>query len=209
MTQVCTVLRSGGDYTLEHVYAIKRMLNRHLPEHTFMCLTDTPGSPWFWFRPLEHGYPGWWAKLELCRPDIEGPLLYLDLDTVVVGDITRLCGHEQSWAMRDVYRGRRNPYALQSCLMWLTEADRARVWGAWWTRPDEWMRMPGGDQMVYECALSRRVGYWQDREWGVYGYKTDLDDPETLPDDAAVICFHGQPRPWDTTHEWVRDAWAL
>nr|WP_145924153.1 hypothetical protein [Halomonas elongata] len=40
-------------------------------------------------QPLAHGWPGWWSKLELFRPH-GGDLLYLDLDTVVRGDLQPL-----------------------------------------------------------------------------------------------------------------------
>ena len=40
--------------------------------------------------PLQHDWPGWFAKFELFRPDIEGDLLYFDIDTVITGDLKQL-----------------------------------------------------------------------------------------------------------------------
>ena len=87
---VACVLKSGGDFTPEHVYALKNALNEHLPEHRFYCFTDVDCMP-VWMIPLIHDLPGWWSKMELCRPDeIPGTVLYIDLDTVILGDLSPL-----------------------------------------------------------------------------------------------------------------------
>jgi hypothetical protein len=46
---------------------------RYLPGIRFVCLADTPVTCERW--PLLDDWPGWWAKMELFRPDIEGAAL--------------------------------------------------------------------------------------------------------------------------------------
>jgi hypothetical protein len=206
--KVATVLRLGGEYGPEHVYAIRRMLNRHLPGHEFICLSDCValnGTQ----RPLKHDWPGWWAKMELCRPEIEGPLLFLDLDTVVVGDLSPLVADtSRSIVLRDFYRGKRKRNAVQSALMLLTEEDRAAVWERWSRDPEGWMRRKRSDQDVYEAVLKDRALFWQDTHPGaVVGYKTDLArGRKPVPEGARVVCFHGRPRPWDCGKAWAEGA---
>lgn len=204
------VLRSGGIYGPEHLWAIKRILGEHLPGVPFRYLSDVCPGPWR--VPLLHNWPGWWAKLELCRPDITGPVLFLDLDTVVLGDLAPLTEDTStSIACRDFFRGAKDRHALQSSLMLLTEEDRALVWEAWHDRgPAWWMSNATSDQIVIESALRGRVRFWQDTHPGmVVGYKTDLAHGKRLvPDDARVVIFHGTPRPWDSGHEWAVRPWA-
>lgn len=207
---VFTVLRSGGEFTPDHVYGLKRMLNRHLPDHTFHCLTDCESIPWR--VPLEHDLPGWWSKMELCRPDIRGPMLYVDLDTVIIRDLSPLVADvSRSIVLRDLFRGKRNPRALQSALMLLTEGDRALVWAHWSADPAACMRLRG-DQDVIERVLSRRVRFFQDTHPGfVVGYKSDIRKAagRMAPEDASVVIFHGNPRPWNRmAPRWARAAFC-
>ena len=82
-TKIVTVLRSGGDYQRIHVEKIRDMVERYVSEFEFICLTDSPTEEYD--RPLKHDWPGWWAKMEIFN--IPGPVLFLDLDTIIVDNI--------------------------------------------------------------------------------------------------------------------------
>jgi len=84
--RVVTVLRSGGEYEPKHVLAMQRQVAQWAPDAMYECLSDID-IPGVKCTPLRHSWPGWWAKLELFRPDIEGGYLYTDLDNVIVGPI--------------------------------------------------------------------------------------------------------------------------
>lgn len=211
MIPVVTVLRRGrGKYRRQHVYRIKRALNRYLPEHRFVCLSDRSLQPEHWWIPLEHGWPHWWSKLETCRPGlVDGPLLYTDLDMAFVGGVEDMVEDvSTSIVLRDLYRGRRDRRAVQSALMLLTEEDRARVWERWMSGkgPQHWIRTYSGDQQFFELVLKKRARFWQNTHPGrVVGYKTDLRHGRVPPSpDASVVVFHGKPRPWEVTHPWAR-----
>jgi len=211
--KIVTVLKTGGDYGPEHVYWLKRQVNEHLPGHDFWCLTDAVSVP---YRvPLQHDLPGWWSKMEVCRPDITGTVFYLDLDTVILRDLEPLVRDQsQSIVLRDVLRGLRNPQAVQSSVMLLTERHRALVWDWWvWNDPQRIMQecAHGGDQLVYERVLKTVCSFWQDTHPGmVQSYKVDLDgrDQHATPD-ASLVVFHGTPRPWDVDHAWVPKLYAI
>lgn len=97
MTTIACVLKSGGIYTPEWVYALKRGIARHASDYRFVCLTDAAGLPPVWSVSLAYHWPGWWSKLELFRPGVfeDGErVLYLDLDTLVVGDVGELVSHD-------------------------------------------------------------------------------------------------------------------
>lgn len=187
MTPAC-VLRSGGDFRPEHV----QWLARQVPG--LVCLSDVP-VPGVETRPLQYDWPGWWAKLEMFGPSLVGDVLMIDLDTVVLAMPKQ---PTETTVLRDFTR----PEVMGSGFMFVTAADRARVWDAWLADPaghmarcNRWPRW--GDQ-----------GFLQDHigdcaKWGpeVVSYKVHCQ--RGVPEVAQVVCFHGKPRPWDCGAPWV------
>lgn len=202
--KVFTVLRSGGEYKPEHVVRLQRQVKTQLAGADFWCLSDVE-IPGVQTLPLKFEWPGWWAKMELMRPSIKGHMLYMDLDTSVVGDLSDIADLYRLTLMQDVYR----PEGLQSSIMVLPEGLRHQVWHHWIDDPDKWMRMyaQGGDQAFLERFWIDRADRFQDALPGhVVSYKAHVrkavrKDREfgngTMPEGARVVCFHGKPRPWD------------
>ena len=193
VSRIC-VLRSGGEYGPAHV----QWLARQVPG--LRCLSDVP-VPGVDTLPLQYGWPGWWSKLELFRPDLAGDLLYLDLDTVVTGDLNPLEQVGTTTVLSDFYK----PRLPASGLMFLAEADRAMVWQEWLRDPAGHMRRcrtreHWGDQGFLRDVLPAQR--WQDVLPGaVVSYKVHCQ--QTLPPAAQVVCFHGKPRPWSVRHNWI------
>jgi len=189
-TRVC-VLRSGGEYGPEHV----RWLARQVPG--LVCLSDVP-VPGVETAPLKHGWPGWWSKLELFGPAIDGDILYFDLDTVVLKP-PELPG--RTTVLRDFYF----PRLMNSSLMYVAQADKAAIWEAFIKSPEQHMarcttRTCWGDQGFLQDHIGT-APKWQDGGARVYSYKVHCR--HGLPADADVVCFHGQPRPWSSGAAWV------
>ena len=194
---VLTVLRSGGDFTADHVHALRRGVARHWPTDRpldFACLTDTRlGLYGVREIPLVHDWPGWFSKLEAFRPDISGDVLLMDLDTVIVGDLSDIAGVGRLTIMRDVYR----PRGLQSSLVYIPEAEKAEVWQAWTQDPAEHMRRHRSDQDFLETLWLHRARRWQDDLPGqLVSWKADCRGG--VPEGARCVIFHGRPRPWET-----------
>lgn len=179
---VC-VLRSGGEFLPEHVQRLAAMVPG------LVCLSDVAVAG-VTTIPLLHDWPGWWAKMELFRPDIAGDLMYFDLDTTVMsvpdtpqGDTVLTDFGDQT--------------VIGSGLMYLTERTRARVWADWIRCPQAHMARhqswPAGDQgfLLRHLKNARR---WQNIA-RVYSYK--IHCKRGIPADAQVICYHGKPRPWN------------
>ena len=106
-TKIVTVLRSGGDYQRIHVEKIRDMVERYVSEFEFICLTDSPTEEYD--RPLKHDWPGWWAKMEIFN--IPGPVLFLDLDTIIVDNIDciiKSLKDQPFVTLRDAFRGGSN-----------------------------------------------------------------------------------------------------
>ena len=77
----------GRDFSGDDVWRLHETVSKHIDRpYDFYCLTNdmkskVPGQKIL----LKHDWPGWWAKVELHRPDLpQGRTLYLDLDTHVI-----------------------------------------------------------------------------------------------------------------------------
>lgn len=150
--------------------------------------------------PMKYSWPGWWSKMELFCPDIEGDIFYLDLDTTILGDIQDFATFGKTALLSDFYR----PKHLQSSMMYLTAADREHIWRQWIAAPDAIMARyaakptgQNGDQNFIEFALTGRpVARWQEEFSGrVLSFKVDVQGKPTPPK-PDVLIFHGRPRPW-------------
>lgn len=179
---IVLVLRSGGEFTVEHVYR----LQRQLPDRELIVYSDIDIEG-VTVRKLEHDWPGWWSKMEIFRENT--PFLYMDLDTTVKKDIEPLINTAKEYkfvALRDVYRGEKDKRALQSSLMYV---DGTYQW-----LYEEFKQNPrfmdGGDQIFIQTRVKDAV-FWQDITDEVSSYKV----PTNI--DPTVWIYHGKPRPWD------------
>lgn len=185
-TPVLAVLRSGGWCGPEHAQRLAKDLgtraNRRLTLITDMDVTGVDCIP------LKHGWAKWWSKLEICRPDIHGDVLYLDLDTMVFGDIEPLMVGRDAM-LGDFYRPK-----LESGVMYLTAASRKRIWERFTQDPAGSIRRYVQDGKFFaECLdaadLRKLVP-------GLHSHKV-----HGKRDDTRLLIFHGEPRP-DKTEHW-------
>lgn len=206
--QVYTTLRSGGEFLPKHVQVLAReVLKWSPPGTTFSCLSDIdiPGVD---TRPLKTDWPTWWAKMELCGPEITGDLLFMDIDTVVVGPIDgfltgpfttfRGCGALHLWsrADRDVIWDIFRPNAERIIEeYWGEDIFLRAVWTGQFSLPKTFAdtakdKLACGAQ--YEDVLPGQLLY--------RGKKSAFDPPRpiVLGSDTRLIMFQGVPRPWRT-----------
>ena len=195
MTRIACVLRSGGEFKVEHVRRLRDQCGFFAPDVQFVALSDVliPGVETI---PLEFGFPGWWSKLELFRPDVVGDLLYFDLDSLIVGDLYDMLSQGRTTLMRDVYR----PEGLQSSVMFLAYRDKEEVWTSFRMHSQDWMQRyrREGDQGFLERFWLKWAARWQDVLPGqVVSWKADCVPRGSVPRPARVVAFHGKPRPWE------------
>lgn len=194
VTPVC-VLRSGKEYSARHVL----WLAAQVPGLVALSDVTIPGVPTV---PLSRDFPGWWAKLELFSGSIPGDLLYFDLDTVVLGDIEPLMEAGRTTVLRDFY----HPSTMGSGFMYIAERDKPRIWADFLANSAYIMathtsRLLWGDQGFLNSYIGN-ARKWQDIYPGeILSYKKDCR--RGLPPKARVVCFHGNPRPWQVSAEWI------
>jgi len=221
--RIVTVLRSGGDFTPKHVQVLAKQIEQYAFPHTLEVLSDID-VPGVIRIPLTYNWPGWWSKMEVMRPDVEGDILYFDLDTIVIDSLEPILKTKRLTMLRDFYRdGTRHPAGLleslisllvqprnfsrngvlcpeglQSSVMFLPEAERTVAWNAWITSPCMYMEkfQRGGDQAFLETIWLNKADRWQDiLPRQFVSYKAHVRG-KTFPLGVRVIIFHGQPRPW-------------
>lgn len=208
--RIVTVLRSVGlrmglglqtslcEFKPLHVQALQKQVAKWAPFASFECLTDVdvPGVDCV---PLEHKWPGWWAKMELFAPRMKGDFLFMDLDTIITGPLDDIEKVSELTMLRDFYRdGVKLKEGLGGGLMYLTEAARRAPWDDFMSNPTASMAMNRrGEQHLLEQYYLNKAKRWQNVVPGqVVSWKVHCSQANKPPADARVICFHGVPRPW-------------
>ncbi len=216
---VVSVLKQGKGYGAENA----RMLHYHMGDYENVCLTDIPSIDGVDTLKMETPWEGWWSKLNLFNPDHpligDQDIFYLDIDSVICGDITPLFNQKTFTALTDFYQ-EGNPHPpMASGVMYIPVEQKELVWNEWHGHETKIMAenhpMPHhGDQgFIARCFEKNRkkVDRWQDVAPNkVISFKKDVakeGDPGfhnrrskgngLIPEEAVILCFHGKPRPWD------------
>lgn len=200
MITVACVYRTGGIYSLDWVAALKRGLDEHLSDFRFAVLTDDPAVPAAWRVPLIHSWPGWWSKLELFRPGLfEGRVLYMDLDTLPVGDLTAIASYRGPLAMlSDFYR----PDRPESGVMAWSGDECADLYAtACRDIPDF-----SGRDGRWLAARTDPVRLQARFPEQLVSYKVHARD--RMPKGARLVCAHGRPKFDHPDCRWAHDLWT-
>ncbi len=195
--RVAMVLRAGGkhSYNSGHVDRLLRQVEQHLPGYEHIVLSDAH-IPCVNYQPLISDWPGWWAKMELMRPDIEGDLFYLDLDTTVVGDLTPMA---KVGVLAGISHRGDTRKKMCSGVMYLPERYRRRLWERWMAfGPANVIANFRGDQDFLYAQWPTR---WQRFEKLVPGcavsFKYHVKPAGKVPEGARLVYYHGHPKAWD------------
>lgn len=207
MIQVLAVCKSGAEYDAEWVRKLKDGVVRNLTiPHEFKCLSDieVPNR-----IPLRHKWPGWWSKLEVFR-EVTGPTLYLDLDSVIVGNIDHLTKQDLDFcAIRNFH----DPNMIGSAVMWFRKPMR-HVYDRFCEKPFKWIeyherKRDGpylGDQAFIWDALRRDVDTFDMEKCGIVSYKFHCK--QGLPNNARLVCFGGKPKAYEVKADWLERHWT-
>lgn len=183
VTPVCAYV-AGGDFRTDHALALASQVPG------LVCLSSTP-VPFVRTIAPKVQWPHWWCKMAAYDTDlIPGDILLMDLDTVVL-QMPQM--PTKTTVLNDFTR----PGCIGSGFVYITEADRKRVYEVWMQDPSSHMarcttRDAWGDQGFLEPLLPD-AGRWGSN---IVSYKRHC--LHGIPFGTDVVCFHGVPRPWDT-----------
>lgn len=213
------------------VLALKRMIATHYRrEHRFVCVTDDPtgleGVETFplWTdlanvpNPSGAHNPSCYRRLKAFSAEAEqwfGPrFVSMDLDTVVVADITTLFDRDEDfviWGESDFP----NTTWYNGSLWLLRAGTRTRVWTefdpARSPHITKLVNARGSDQGWISYLLGPNEATFG-KDDGIFSYRKDVVPRSgVLPKGARVICFHGHVDPWmpeAQRYEWVIKHWG-
>lgn len=201
MLTVACVYRTGGEYSRRSVVDLLASVAPQLARtpHRVVCLTDSDEDLGCERVPLQHGWPGWWSKIELFRPGAlpDGPKFYLDLDTVAVRPMDDIVlGHTFTvltnfWSDERIGSGLMAWSVDLSALYAKFAADPQRHMDECVTT-ERW-----GDQGFIRFNSPVQPQRWQTLHPGrVVSFKRHCVPAAKIPREASIVCFHGRPRPW-------------
>lgn len=217
-------VRTGTAYGIEYVQILRNMIARHCPiPFTLTCLTDQPDQvPGVTFVDVSAlGLTGWWAKMAVfdpalrraARPDCEqtGRTIYLDLDTVIVGDLTPLVLWGGEFGICENFTRKAGhpswPCRYGSCVMSLAPGWGAQVYTEFMENRQEYMTRAGkyGDQHAIE-RIAPHAEYLQD-ELPAGFFVGRRAFTESQPVGASLMIFAGPHKPHNTKIKWLRETW--
>jgi hypothetical protein len=197
---IATVCRSGGEYKPAHANALARQIYQHTGERLTVLTDFLPAhfDDVVIVEQSRRNWSGWWSKIELFER-FDGsvdPVLYMDLDTIVLGDCRDMVSTKRLIMLADVYRAGRCGSGIMT---WADDYSRiaqdfekrsARVMRDYVTRR-AW-----GDQAYIESIIGkdhapRIQDMWPGR---AISYKAEYLKQGRGSED--IIYFHGRPRPW-------------
>jgi hypothetical protein len=204
MNVVC-VLKSGGEYDVEWVRKLRDGVARNMTiPHRFICLSDVdvPCER----IPLRHNWPGWWSKIEVFR-NVREPSLYLDLDTVVTGNLDHFAKLDMDFAM---LRNFHKPDMVGSGVMWFGKPQK-HVYDRFCEKPFKWIQYHEdhrdgpylGDQAFTWESFGRQVKHLPMDT--IKSYKMHCKNG--LPEGTSLVCFHGLPKAPEIKTEWMAAHW--
>lgn len=199
----------------DYVGALADAVSRNLTTpHRFVCLTDAVSVPDGVERiPLRHGWRGFWSKLELFRPGLfDGSVLYLDLDTIVCGDITDIANADSPLALSwDMKRG----WINSSLMRW--SVDLSFVYRAFAEARDHETQMQEfesgglwGDQGFLQSKLSEaKIGWnWiQDLFPERINWHPPANRDRPAITGTSISLWYGHPKPHEISTDFVAEHW--
>jgi len=198
-------------YPVWWIEKLERMVAKHLPlEHKFVCMSNVavPCER----IPLEHDWEGWWSKIELFRPGLfKGKVLFLDLDTVIVGDLAPLFefDHLPFIGLKAFNPKKTNivSYMGSAILNWNTDGRFDFLYNDF-NYPVHSSEFTGDQDYISKKLYDKKIKlhHWQKLVTGVHSYKRHLRKNRPLRHPLRIACFHGDPRPHQLDEDWINEA---
>lgn len=231
----CACLIHDKLYDWQYVDKLYRSLQRNLtPRVVLHVYTESfrkVPAPYVRHNLVE--WPGirgprqsWWYKIQLFNTDYySGQMLYLDLDTVVTGNLDWIWALDTTkfWYVRD-FQYLFRPYlnTVNSSVMWFDTAKFANVFIDFDHKVLYGTKQYKGDQDYIDQAVplykrqafdTSRVKSWR---WQVFEGGFDLTTaqplaepkPTVIDSETSLLIFHGNPKPHEITDNSLGQFWT-
>ena len=228
------VLKHGSKYSAEYVNKMYKMVARNITlPFKFYCLTEDPSGLLPNINiidlPKQIAVSGWWFKPYIFSSDIDidGTILYIDLDMVICDNIDKLFtfAPKEYCVLRDFTRSMRpNWERYNSSLIKFEKGQLDFVWKRFQRDSINIMRKHFGDQDYLWEVTQGQARLWPDhwiRSWkwevrsdrkyapgGSKGNRTfDTIEDCIAPNECCIVAFHGDPNPHRCNDPFILDKW--
>jgi hypothetical protein len=213
---IAMVLKTGGPvYNHQYVNALARSIKNHVTvDYELVCLADdsTGILPELVDRiiPLTNGFPTWWNKIELFKPHqfTTDRIFYIDLDTIIIDNIDNIVTFSGIFAgLCDFY----GMHSLGSGLMAWNKLYTENIYMDFVVKSKDIIQnyKEGDQQWINESKPS--ITYFQDMHPNqIVSFKRHCMNSNrtiSIPKEAKIICFHGNPRPHTVTDPIISQHW--
>ncbi len=222
----------GALFGPEYVNRLRSMLGRHLHlDHRLTCVTDDPAGldpevrvlpMWGEHGEMKAGSRSCFRRLRMFDPAVRehlGPrFLHLDLDVVIVGDITPIAARTEPIVVFDQNAGSGAKKIVYNPSVLLMDAGALpRLW-------DEFHADPVGvwttaKNAGWSCSDMSVIGLYFDAvkpptvgpKDGVLAFWRDVRPKGRVPDAARMVLFFGNDNPHVQTiqekNPWIKKHW--
>ena len=228
MQEIAVVLAGDKFDPNVHVKQIYKRLHRYCTDFRLTVFTDqqinidevrTIPLPQWDLTP--RGL--WWYKIYMFGPHSwTGPVLYMDLDTILIGNIDKFWDYEPNkfCICQDFNRQFIDTYPVSnSSVIRFDPAKYTDIYNTFVENPQKIIRQYRGDQDYITAYFKERNDkQWWPKEWAM-SYKWEIkhggtrvggldvkypddyiqpDLPEVIPEPCSIVVFHGKPDPYET-----------
>jgi len=208
----------GNAYTIDYVQNLKRGVDKYLSEeHTFNIFTDRKDQipqleelGTIRFVPDLGVEKKWWYKMYMFARHfgVSGPVLYLDLDVIIIGDLDPLVTRDNKFRIiHDFNRSNVGPHynkSNSSAMSWNFE-HHTYMWDRFKLDiPKHTTRMAGDQDFIHLNAIDRE--WWPDN-W-IVSYKWEYRKGKQYdPVQTKILVFHGKPKPHEIDDIALQEMW--
>lgn len=212
-------LKYGTKYGPEYVNNLYNMIHRFcsLP-FRFICFTDDDFEidSNIEVKPLlcdQTNVKGWWHKLSFFQKqiyDLEGTILFLDLDIVIINSIDKFFEYPGKFlAIWDWLHGPTNNVFNSSVMRWQL-GEQTHIWDQFQQNPEKYMKEYASDQEFISDVSD--IEPWPETWCASYKWQKCW---ENINKDTSIVVFHGRPNPHEAIPgmndyppaPWIRNFW--
>jgi len=232
----CACVIYGSAYSWQYVDCLYAMLQRNLTrEFNLHVYTEADRPvPDHMIKHCLTGWPdiradrAWWYKMQLFNPEHHaGPLLYFDLDTVIVNNIDWIVDTPTTYfnTVRD-FKCLWSPHStgINSSIMWWDTVRYSYVWDEFSknSRRETQLKYRGDQDFISQIIPQNQRRYfapervkswrWQCLDGGYNFKKRRHYAPGTgtsLFKETSVLIFHGKPKPSEVQDPVILQHWRL
>lgn len=205
------------DFTEKDIENLRATVDKHIDRpYEFYCLTNKPDADLPAIKiPFKNDWPGWWAKVELFRPDLPcGRTLYLDTDTYIVNSLQPILDYEGDLVMFPTRRHKSTwgklckggwVYRYQAATMLFTPGQLAWLYYKFKDGAEELMKMYRGEQDMYGMWIPNQPTFpkeWMVKMDTIMRRKIEYQESQ-LPKETIIVTGQPNPLPWRNPPEWL------